>query len=251
MRKRLIAGAIALLACGLVACSNATDAAQQADSDASEPVPEEISAPEAAGEAGGDAAQASAETKAEPAYPELPRLNGMATVEMVVNGGTIAMELDGDNAPITAGNFVDLVERGFYDGIVFHRVVRQPQPFVVQGGDPKGNGTGGFVDPETGQERRIPLEIKQAGAESPTYGSAGVKPPELEHERGVLSMARTQAPNSASSQFFITLAATPFLDGDYAVFGEVTSGMEVVDGIEQGDRIESATVTSGLENLQR
>jgi peptidyl-prolyl cis-trans isomerase B (cyclophilin B) len=78
-----------------------------------------------------------------------PRLEGKATVEMIVNGSPITIEVDGENAPITAGNFVDLVERGVYNGLTFHRVVKDPQPFVVQGGDPKGNGTGGFIDPVT------------------------------------------------------------------------------------------------------
>jgi peptidyl-prolyl cis-trans isomerase B (cyclophilin B) len=184
----------------------------------------------------------------------LPQLNGKATVEFTVKGSPIVMELNGDLAPITAGNFVDLVQRKFYDGLTFHRVVKEPQPFVVQGGDPKGNGTGGFVNPETGQKRSIPLEIVPAESEEPIYGKtlkqAGIeKSPALKHDRGVLSMARSQMPNSASSQFFITLAELPFLDGDYAVFGEVTSGMDVVDTIQQGDRIESAKVVSGLDNL--
>ena len=184
----------------------------------------------------------------------LPQLNGKATVEFMVKGSPIVMELNGDLAPVTAGNFLDLVQRKFYDGLTFHRVVKEPQPFVVQGGDPKGNGTGGFVDPETGQKRSIPLEIIPAGEEEPVYGKtlkqAGIeKSPEYKHERGVLSMARSQMPNSASSQFFITLAELPFLDGEYAVFGQVTSGMDVVDTIQQGDRIESAKVVSGGENL--
>lgn len=100
------------------------------------------------------------QSAAEPAtaVAGLPTLNGPATVEMVVNGATITIEVDGDNAPVTAGNFVDLVNRGVYDGLVFHRVVREPQPFVVQGGDPQSKdpnvpaqalGTGSFVDPDT------------------------------------------------------------------------------------------------------
>ncbi|NBD17666.1 MAG: peptidylprolyl isomerase [Cyanobacteria bacterium] len=186
----------------------------------------------------------------------LPQLNGTATVELTVKGSPITLIIKGDKAPVTAGNFVDLVQRKFYDGLTFHRVVKEPQPFVVQGGDPKGNGTGGFVNPETGQRRSIPLEILPEEAEEPVYGKtlqqAGFeKNPALKHERGVLSMARSQMPNSASSQFFITLAELPFLDGDYAVFGEVDSGMDVVDTIQQGDRIESAKVVSGLDNLIR
>lgn len=194
----------------------------------------------------------------------LPRLEGKATVELVVKGQPITLEVDGTNAPITAGNFIDLVKRGVYDGLVFHRVVREPQPFVVQGGDPQSKdpnspleqlGTGGFVDPATGQPRNIPLEIKPEGAAEPIYGrplsAAGVTAaPQLKHTRGALAMARAQYPDSASSQFYIALADLKFLDGDYAVFGYVTSGMDVVDKIQQGDRIESVKVTKGLDNLK-
>ncbi|WP_199248858.1 peptidylprolyl isomerase [[Phormidium] sp. ETS-05] len=194
----------------------------------------------------------------------LPRLEGQATVVLVVKGKSITLEVDGTNAPITAGNFVDLVQRGLYNGLVFHRVVRDPQPFVVQGGDPQSKdpnfpaarlGTGGFVDPQSGDRRYIPLEIKPEGAEAPVYSKtlemAGItKPPVLRHTRGALAMARSQAPDSASSQFYIALAELGFLDGNYAVFGYVTDGMDAVDGIKQGDRIDSAQVIKGLENLK-
>lgn len=187
---------------------------------------------------------------------DLPRLEGKATVVMTVNDADITIELDGENAPVTAGNFVDLVDRGFYDNLTFHRVVKQPQPFVVQGGDPLGNGTGGFVDPDTDKARYIPLEIKPEGAEEPVYGStlkqAGTnQPPVLPHSRGAVSMARSQMPNSASSQFFFALADLPFLDGDYAVFGYITQGVDAIDNIQQGDRIQAAKVVSGLDNLKR
>ncbi len=189
-------------------------------------------------------------------FQGLPVLQGEATVQMKVNGGTITLKIDGTKAPLTAGNFVDLVERGFYNGLKFHRVVREPEPFVVQGGDPLGNGTGGFVDPATGGERRIPLEITPAGESVPVYSQtfpmAGIKKlPALQHTRGAVAMARSQFPDSASSQFYFTLADLSFLDGNYAVFGYVTSGMDVVDRIEQGNTIESATVIAGLENLKR
>ncbi|MEA5570330.1 peptidylprolyl isomerase [Calothrix sp. UHCC 0171] len=190
-----------------------------------------------------------------PGMNDLPKLEGKATVVMTVKGSPITIEVDGTNAPITAGNFVDLVQRGVYDGLSFHRVVRQPSPFVVQGGDPKGNGTGGFIDQATGTERRIPLEIKPQDADAPIYGKtfkeAGVtKPPVLTHKLGAVAMARSQLPNSASSQFYFALANIGFLDGDYAVFGYVTDGMPIVDKIQQGDKIESAKVTSGAENLK-
>lgn len=193
-----------------------------------------------------------------------PYLNGSATVVLQVNGQPITIEVDGSNAPITAGNFVDLVQRGVYDGTMFHRVVRQPQPFVVQGGDPESKdpqvpvsalGAGNFIDPATRQARYIPLEIKPQGAEEPIYGQTlksakASSPPVLRHQRGAVAMARTMMPNSASAQFYVALADLSFLDGDYAVFGRVTEGMEVVDQIQQGDRIESAQVTQGLENLK-
>ena len=185
-----------------------------------------------------------------PGMKDLPRLEGKATVVMTVGGSPITIELDGENAPITAGNFVDLVQRGVYNGLVFHRVVRSPEPFVVQGGDPKGNGTGGFIDEKTKTERRIPLEIKPKGAEQPVYSKTITQAPVLEHKRGVVAMARSQMPDSASSQFYFTLADLAFLDGNYAVFGTVTEGMEVVDKIQQGDLIDSAKVTAGADNLK-
>lgn len=194
---------------------------------------------------------------------DLPVLEGKATVVMTVKGSPITIEVDGTDAQITAGNFVDLVQRGVYDGLMFHRVVREPQPFVVQGGDPQSKdpkfpqqrlGTGGFTDSKTGNQRYIPLEIEPEGADAPIYGktleSAGAAAPKLKHTRGAVAMARSQQPNSASSQFYIALAELPFLDGSYAVFGYVTQGMEVVDKIQQGDRIESAKVTQGAENLK-
>lgn len=199
-----------------------------------------------------------------PGMNNLPRLEGKATVVMTVNGKPITIAVDGTNAPITAGNFVDLVQKGVYDGLVFHRVVRDPQPFVVQGGDPQGKdpkfpagrlGTGGYIDPKTGTERNIPLEIKPQGEAAPIYGKtfemAGVrKLPELTHKQGAVAMARSQMPDSASSQFYFALADLGFLDGNYAVFGNVTDGFDVVNKIQQGDRIESAKVTQGAENLK-
>ena len=195
----------------------------------------------------------------------LPVLSGAATVEMQINGGTVVIEVDGDRAPITAGNFVDLVQRGVYDGVSFHRVVKSPEPFVVQGGDPQSKdpsvspqmlGTGSFVDPETNEPRYIPLEIQPSSAETPiysrTFDEARIsEPPALTHTRGAVAMARSQLPDSASAQFYFALADLPFLDGSYAVFGYVTEGMDIVDSVEQGDIVESATVVAGIENLQQ
>ena len=193
----------------------------------------------------------------------LPTLEGKATVVMKINGGQVTIEVDGDNAPITAGNFVDLVKKGVYNGSIFHRVVRDPQPFVAQGGDPNSTkpnfpaarlGTGSYVDPETGNPRYVPLEIRpESNGGDPAdivYSKTISQPPELKHEYGVIAMARSQMPDSASAQFYFTLAELSFLDGQYAVFGKVTEGMDVVEGIQQGDKIESAEIISGADNLK-
>lgn len=199
-----------------------------------------------------------------PGMKDLPRLEGKATVVMTVKGSPITIEVDGTNAPITAGNFVDLVQRGVYNGLAFHRVIHSPQPFVAQGGDPQSKdpkvpidslGTGSFIDSKTGKVRYIPLEIKPQGGDAPIYSktleSAGVnKPPVLQHKLGAVAMARSQMPDSASSQFYFALADLGFLDGNYAVFAHVTDGLNVVSKIQQGDRIDSAKVTKGAENLK-
>ena len=124
--------------------------------------------------------------------------------------GTITVELDGDAAPITVQNFMDLANAGFYDGLTFHRIIAG---FMMQGGDPNGNGTGG-------SENTIKGEFSANGVENP-----------LSHTRGAISMARAQDPDSASSQFFICHADSTFLDGQYACFGYVTDGMDVVDAV--------------------
>ncbi|BAY26605.1 protein kinase [Calothrix sp. NIES-2100] len=189
----------------------------------------------------------------------LPRLEGKATVVMTVKGSPITIEVDGLNAPITAGNFVDLVQRGVYDGLSFHRVVRDPQPFVAQGGDPQSKdprtpdsrvGNGGYIDEKTGTERFIPLEIKPKGSDAPIYGKTLIDTPVLNHKQGAVAMARGQQPDSGSSQFYFALADLGFLDGNYAVFGYVIKGFDVVNKIKQGDRIDSAKVTKGAENLK-
>lgn len=136
---------------------------------------------------------------------------GLHHVEIVVQDyGTISVELDGDAAPITVENFLKLAEEGFYDGLTFHRVV---SGFMIQGGDPLGNGTGGA-------EQTIKGEFSENGVEN-----------NLSHTRGAISMARSMMMDSASSQFFIVHEDSTFLDGQYACFGYVTEGMEVVDAI--------------------
>lgn len=153
--------------------------------------------------------QAISPTAIASADPNLPTLNGKATVEMVVKGEPITIEVDGTNAPVTAGNFIDLVQQGVYNGLVFHRVVRDPQPFVVQGGDPQSKdtnfpaerlGTGSYVDPATSRPRYIPLEIKPQGADKPVYHqtleTAGISTkPKLRHTRGAVAMARSSLPD--------------------------------------------------------
>lgn len=132
--------------------------------------------------------------------------------------GTIKVQIYKSEAPITAANFLDLVGKGFYNGLTFHRV--EPN-FCVQGGDPQGNGTGGYINPQTKRRHQIPLETK----------------PQLTHETGVIAMARSSDPNSASCQFYFTLSPQHGLDGSYAVFGKVIEGMNVVQSIQIGDKM--------------
>ena len=126
------------------------------------------------------------------------------------NGGKIELELYPEHAPKTVANFEALVKEGFYNGLTFHRII---PGFMIQGGDPLGNGMGG-------SEKKLVGEFRANGFNNP-----------IKHERGVISMARAFDPNSASSQFFIMHANAPHLDGQYAAFGKVVSGMEVVDEI--------------------
>ena len=133
----------------------------------------------------------------------------MVKIEME-NGKVITLELDASAAPITVANFEKLVKEGFYNGLIFHRVIAG---FMIQGGDPTGTGMGGA-------DEKIKGEFAMNGVPNP-----------IKHKRGVISMARSSMPNSASSQFFIMHEDAPHLDGSYAAFGHVTSGIEVVDEI--------------------
>ena len=180
MRKHITALAAALLLClSLAACGSPA---------------------QSGGSASGGSGAASA---AEP-------IGKYTAVIDIADYGTITLELDGDSAPLTVANFVKLAKDGFYDGLTFHRIM---DGFMMQGGDPKGNGTGG-------SEENITGEFAGNGIENP-----------ISHSRGTISMARAQDPNSASSQFFICQADCSFLDGEYAAFGHVTEGMDVVDAI--------------------
>lgn len=139
------------------------------------------------------------------------QLSGKHHVAIEVNNyGTIEAELDADTAPITVTNFINLANSGFYNGLTFHRVI---DGFMIQGGDPNGDGTGGSSE-------KIKGEFKSNGV-----------PNNISHVRGTISMARSSANNSASSQFFIMQKDTTSLDGQYAAFGTVTSGMDIVDKI--------------------
>ena len=136
-------------------------------------------------------------------------MNPIVTIEMD-NGGVIRAELYPEIAPNTVNNFISLVKKGFYDGVIFHRVI---PGFMIQGGDPEGTGMGGPGYCIKGE-----------------FTGNGFKN-ELKHKRGVLSMARTMMPNSAGSQFFIMHEDSPHLDGQYAAFGKITEGLDVVDKI--------------------
>lgn len=150
--------------------------------------------------------------------------------------GSIKFQLYEIDAPITVKNFIDLANSKFYDGLTFHRV--EPG-FVIQGGDPQGDGTGG-------SENSIQLEIP---CEDGTAISGKVAPasciPKLRHVFGAVGMARTNEPNSATSQFYITLSETPFLDRNYAVFGKVIEGMDVAEKIKAGDKMNKVTISNG------
>ncbi|MEG4859364.1 peptidylprolyl isomerase [Microcoleus sp. K1-B6] len=195
-------------------------------------------------------------------YANLPQLKGRATVAVQTEKGEITVVVDGYSAPVTAGNFVDLVDRGFYDGLPF---IRSEESYVLQTGDPEGKDVG-FIDPATGKYRNIPLEVLVREEKEPIYGitleDAGRyrDEPVLPFSAfGTVAMARTETdPDSASSQFFfflfepeLTPAGLNLLDGRYAVFGYMIEGKEVLEQLKQGDKIVSAKVVKGIENLVR
>lgn len=193
-------------------------------------------------------------------YANIPQLKGRATVKMTTSEGDVTLVVDGYSAPVTAGNFIDLVQRGFYDGLEF---IRSEESYVLQVGDPPGPDEG-FIDPDTGEYRAVPLEILVRGDDEPTYGitleAAGRyrDQPVLPFSAyGTVAMARPESnPDGGSSQFFfflfepeLTPAGLNLLDGRYSVFGYVTEGKEVLENLTQGDAIASAKVIQGLENL--
>ena len=208
-------------------------------------------------------------------YSNLPQLKGRATLELKMklkdpaqrslDYGHFSMTMvkDGYNAPVTSGNFVDLVRRKFYDGMEIQR----SDGFVVQTGDPSGEATG-FIDPSTGEVRRIPFEVMVDNNKesTPVYeetleelGRSNEQPVLPFNAFGTMAMARSEfEPNSGSSQFFfllrdseLTPTGSNLLDGRYAVFGYVTEGKDFLDGLKVGDAIESIRILSGEENLVR
>lgn len=204
MKKRIMLLAV-LAAAALAGCSGKADAAGETKASAA------VESTEAAGTENETETEKETDTDG----------GGTASVKRHVNikvkdYGTISVELDPTYAPITVENFISLAESGFYDGLTFHRII---DGFMIQGGDPLGTGMGGA-------ENTIKGEFSNNGVENP-----------MSHERGVISMARSQDKNSASSQFFIMHQDSPHLDGDYAAFGHVTDGMDIVDKICEDTKV--------------
>lgn len=166
--------------------------------------------------------------QAEGANEQDELLSGKHHIEIYIQDmGVIAVELDADSAPITVTNFVNLAQDGFYDGLTFHRIING---FMMQGGDPLGSGFGGSDEKITG-------EFSDNGIEN-----------NLSHTRGAISMARSQDYNSASSQFFIVHQDSPHLDGQYAAFGYVTDGMDIVDEICENTIVQDGNGAVALED---
>lgn len=166
--------------------------------------------------------------KSEASAGDADLLSGLHYAEIEVEDyGTISLELDADTAPITVTNFVNLAKDGFYDGLTFHRII---DGFMIQGGDPLGNGTGG-------SDETIKGEFSDNGVEN-----------DISHVRGTISMARSSDPDSASSQFFIVHQDSTYLDGQYAAFGHVTDGMDVVDAICEDTPVQDNNGTVASDN---
>jgi peptidylprolyl isomerase len=189
-------------------------------------------------------------------YSNLPQLQGRATIALKTSKGDINLVVDGYTAPVTAGNFVDLVNRGFYNNLAF---TRAENDYVLQIGDPPGDEIG-FIDPKTKKYRAIPLEVMVKGDKEPMYGITMEDAGRFREEPvlpfssyGAVAMARSDAdPNGGSSQFFfflfepeLTPAGRNLLDGRYTVFGYVTSGQEVLGQLKADDKIQSAKVIEG------
>ena len=193
-------------------------------------------------------------------YAGLPQLKGRALVELSTEKGNAIITVDGYNAPVNAGQFVDLVQKGFYDGLTF---TRADENYYLQTGDPVG-AIDGYIDPKTGQYRTVPIEVRLPDQKIPNYGKtfeemglSGTLPVLPFASFGTVAMAHpNDDSNGGSSQFFIYLfeseltpAGLNLLDGNYTVFGYVTEGKETLDKLRLGDKILSARVISGAENL--
>ena len=205
-----------LAGCGADNSNNDNDTAAEKLLDGtaatSEEIKEAVSEKEAE-EAGFDDGSEEGEAASSQAVNTDEQVTGIHHAEISVQDyGTISLELDADKAPVTVTNFIKLAQEGFYNGLTFHRIM---DGFMIQGGDPLGNGTGG-------SDENIKGEFSSNGVEN-----------DISHTRGTISMARAADPDSASSQFFIVQADSTFLDGDYAGFGHVTEGIEIVDKICQ------------------
>ena len=195
-------------------------------------------------------------------YSYLPQLLGRATVDIETNKGNLEVVVDGYSAPVNGGNFIDLVERGFYDGLDFNRA---EDFYILQAGDPPGEADG-FIDPETNEYRAIPIEVLVKGDELPVYGDTleelgrYLDEPAIPfNSYGAMALARpANDPNGGSSQFFffkfdteITPPGYNLMDGRYSVFGYLTDGKEVLEELTAGDKIISAKVVDGIENLKQ
>lgn len=193
-------------------------------------------------------------------YAKLPQLKGRALVELSTEKGNALITIDGYNAPVNAGQFVDLVQKGFYDGLTF---TRADENYYLQTGDPNG-AADGYIDPATGKNRTVPIEVRLPDQKMPTYGKtfeeiglSGTLPVLPFAAFGTVAMAHpNEDANAGSSQFFIYLfesdltpAGLNLLDGNYTVFGYITDGKETLDKLRLGDKILSARVISGAENL--
>ncbi|MEO0834758.1 MAG: peptidylprolyl isomerase [Cyanobacteria bacterium J06642_3] len=194
-------------------------------------------------------------------YAYLPQLLGRATVALETNKGDLEIVVDGYSAPVNGGNFVDLVNRGFYDGLDFNRA---EDFYILQAGDPPGEADG-FIDPQTNEYRAIPIEVLVKGDDLPVYGETLEElgryldvPAIPFNAYGAIALARpANDPNGGSSQFFffkfdteITPPGYNLMDGRYSVFGYLTKGKEILEELTAGDKIISAKVIEGIENLK-
>lgn len=212
MKYRIIAAACAvLMAAGAFTGCGDSGKTAETESSSSSSSGEAVSEEEAEAAGFSDGTDEEGNVSGETVLDTSKELTGLHHAEINIEDyGTIDMELDADTAPITVTNFVKLAQDGFYDGLTFWRIM---DGFMIQGGDPNGDGTGGA-------DENIKGEFANNGVEN-----------DISHTRGTVSMARAADPDSGSSQFFIVQADSTFLDGDYAAFGHVTDGMDVVDKI--------------------